>query len=109
LKALAKLPADRFRSAAEFAGTLQAGASMGPTGTHTTMSRPAVAPSRGAMRLAPWVVAAAAIATAVWFSTRGRPGAAGAMTAAVIPLEVRTARDAPLNEVGVPFSISRDG
>jgi hypothetical protein len=109
MRALSKLPADRFRSAAEFSGAMQAGLSLGPTATHATMSRPVVVPARSVTPFVPWVVAAAAVGVAAWLATPSRGSADARVTAAVIPLEIRTPTDAPPNEIGTPIAISPDG
>ncbi|MFI5311163.1 MAG: protein kinase [Gemmatimonadales bacterium] len=106
-QALEKLPADRFENAKAF------GEALGNSGyTHATTGEPpaAVRPAAGAARFVPWAVAAVAVVIAAVFATRDRGESSGArMTAAIIPLEIRTPSDVPLNEVGVPVSISRDG
>ncbi len=112
MRALSKLPADRFKSAADFSAALQAGAGGPPTSTHATMGEPLmkIQAARGAARLVPWAVAAGALAIAAMFAMRNRNGSSDTrVTAAVIPLEIRTPTDVPLNEVGVPVSISPDG
>jgi serine/threonine-protein kinase len=78
-RALAKLPADRFATAKEFAEALQdpryslpisvATATLSDTVTGGMTSIPA--PRRNALSLAPWAVAAVAIAAAAWSLTRG--------------------------------------
>ena len=112
-RALSKLPADRFKTAAEFANALQSGADVSAaTGaTIVTGARKTAAESRARVnRIVPWIVAAGAMAVAGVFAMRGR-GATGdaRVTAAVIPLEIRTPSDAPPNEVGSPLAISPDG
>jgi Tol biopolymer transport system component len=112
MHALAKLPADRFRSAAAFAAALQAGAGGAPTGTHASTGAPLVRvpAAAGAARFLPWVIAAAAVAIAAMSAMRSRSESSGArVTAAIVPLEIRTPADVPLNEAGVPLSISNDG
>jgi len=112
MRALAKLPADRFKSAAEFASALQAGAggavamdTTSPSGAHLA-STPA---STGAARFVPWVVTAAAVVVAALFAMRRGSTGDARVTATVIPLEIRTPNDLPLNEVGPSISMSPDG
>ncbi len=71
--ALQKLPADRFATAAQFAEALGAAEFTSPA----TRARPAVSRAlleaslaQRALRVAPWVLAAAGIATSTWFATR---------------------------------------
>ena len=73
LHALAKLPADRFASAAEFAHALQhADATAALTSTQTSSAR-AIGGGR-ASRVIPWGVAALAIGAAAWaWMTRSTP------------------------------------
>ncbi len=77
--ALEKLPADRFSSAAQFAEAL---AKPGAIPTHATAAAAAVAASprehrrlrvERALRLAPWTLAAIAVAVAAWALARARP------------------------------------
>ena len=112
MHALAKLPADRFKSAAEFAAALQAGAGGPPTSTNAIVGEPLMKgqTAHGAARFVPWIVAAMAVAIASAFAVRSRSESSDArVTAAIIPVEIRTPTDVPLNEVGVPVSISPDG
>jgi Tol biopolymer transport system component/tRNA A-37 threonylcarbamoyl transferase component Bud32 len=71
-KALAKVPADRFASAAEFAAALSGEKALTmPIGaTRRTAAMPS-RPARGGVReVVAWMVAAAAIAAAVWLRPR---------------------------------------
>jgi len=72
-KALEKLPADRFATAADFAEAL--GNPAFTTGT-TAEARPVAAharPSRRLAAMAPWAVAGLAIVAAAWMALRPRP------------------------------------
>jgi serine/threonine-protein kinase len=111
LRALAKLPADRFRSAADFAAALHAGANQtvatglwAPEG----QSLPGVA-RRRAIHLLPWLVAATAVLAAAFTALARPPATEARVTAAVLPLDLRTPGDLPLNEVGAPIAIAPDG
>jgi len=74
MTALAKLPADRFPSAAAFADALTGA---GPAGTHVRPSRGRfrgrVRPSVSPLSAAGWLVAALALATALWGWLRPEP------------------------------------
>ena len=72
-KGLAKVPADRFASAADFAAALDGSRAVTfPTGTTRGATGGAARPSRGRAReVVAWTVAVAAIAAALWL----RPGA----------------------------------
>ena len=77
-RALAKLPADRFATAREFAEALQDPRySMpvqvsAPTAAGVTAPTTSGGPSRNVVRYAPWAVAAAAVAVAGWTLTISR-------------------------------------
>lgn len=76
-RALAKLPADRFETAKEFADALQDSRysiSMPAAGSGATAASmaPARSGARSIVRLAPWAVAAAGLAVAAWSLTRSR-------------------------------------
>ena len=118
MRSLAKLPADRFRSAAEFAAALQGAMAS------SVAAAPAVVASQSVTatdvvprprdtwrvaRVAPWLTASAAVILAVVFAMRAPRRAQERVTAAVIPLELRTPTDLPLNEVGSPISVAPDG
>ncbi|MDQ8165362.1 MAG: protein kinase, partial [Gemmatimonadota bacterium] len=108
LKALSKLPADRFRSAADFSTALQVGATTTTTSAVVTGAR--VAPAAySPMWFVPWVVTSAALVVAASLWMRGGSSDDARVTAAVIPLEIRTPTDAPPNEIGSPIAISPDG
>jgi hypothetical protein len=107
-RALAKLPADRFRSAADFAAALQSGTTTGFS-VSTVRGRPAPLAARGVTTFLPWLVAAAAIVVAAGLWMRGGSSSDARVTAAVIPLEIRTPTDAPPNEIGSPLAISPAG
>ena len=108
--ALAKLPADRFTNATEFAHALQGQA--GPTSAvslraaaaHATVSPPM---TRGmlARRTVPWFVAAAGVAAAALAWWRPTPHPRPSMFAVVLP------DSAKLTEVlgGIRVALSRDG
>ena len=69
--ALAKLPADRFATAGQFAAAL-ANPSFAPTASHPAARSPSAGPSvrRSVVSSLPWAIAALAVAAAVW---AGRP------------------------------------
>ena len=112
MRALAKVPADRWRSAAEFAAALRPTEA---TGQQTTAPNVPVATqghapaARGLGRFAPWIIAAAAVIVATVLAVRPGPSSDARVTAAVLPLALRTPTDLPLNEVGPLISIAPDG
>ena len=113
-RALNKLPADRFRSAADFASALQAGAVSTATTGNTSAARPnptldAARPRSVVATVLPWVVALGAVAWAVLVPLKGSGAAAGPVTAAIIPLEIRKPTDIPPNEIGPAISLAPDG
>jgi eukaryotic-like serine/threonine-protein kinase len=103
LVALAKLPADRFASAAEFAAALTA-----KPGASTTVRLPAYrAGSRAGSRALLAAVAVAAVATAVWFAIaahRRPPQPVSRFT-----VDVPEFRSNALNFNGNAFALSPDG
>jgi serine/threonine-protein kinase len=111
LRALSKLPADRFRSAADFAAALQTGMTASHTATGAPVTALNVAPTARDTRARwlPWGIAAVALIAAGIFGMRRVAPSAERVTAAVIPLEIRIPKNMPQNEVGVPISISPDG
>ncbi|MGH7619202.1 MAG: protein kinase domain-containing protein, partial [Gemmatimonadaceae bacterium] len=78
-RALAKLPADRFATAAEFGTALERGAA---TESIATMPAPRAFGARA--RLIPWIVAAVSLVVAAWFAVRSRTGEADALTVSSI-------------------------
>jgi len=114
MRALSKLPADRFRSAAEFAAALQAGPASGTTTDNISVMR--TTPTLGAARprsvaatLLPWAVSLGAVAWAIVASVRGPATDEGPVTAAILPLEIRKPTDLPPNEIGPAISLAPDG
>jgi serine/threonine-protein kinase len=115
LKALAKLPADRFRTAADFAAALDtsrahpsaavASATVERSGAVAT---PGTTDSRWS-RFLPWGIAAAAIVVAGVTAWRGPRESGPVITRAIVPLELRDPPNVPLNELGTPFDLSPDG
>ena len=114
MRALSKLPADRFRSAADFASALQGG----PTGVATTGNSSGLrtTPALGGARsrsvpatVLPWAVALGAVAWAVFSSVRDRATGEGPVTAAILPLEIRKPTDIPPNEIGPAIALAPDG
>ena len=113
-RALSKLPADRFRSAADFATALQGSAAVSPAETRattgTTASLPLARRRIAIGTLVPWLVTAGAVSWAVVASLRAPSSPGNRVTAAVVPLDIRfRTREAPLNEIGPPISIAPDG
>ena len=110
-QALNKLPADRFRSAADFAAALHPGAVVASTAatrrTNIVSATGISLPARF-VRLSPWGVAALAAAWAVAATVRS-PSPDQRVTAAVLPLEIRENFDRPHNEIGPPISLAPDG
>jgi tRNA A-37 threonylcarbamoyl transferase component Bud32 len=103
-RALARVPADRFSSAAEFADALVTeGYGAHPT-THATTGRASLAPSRGIV-IGLGVTCAAAVALGMWGWLR--PGAARP------PLTTRFTVDVPagtqFDNVYAPLTITHDG
>ena len=93
LRALSKLPADRFGTAAEFAAALSAGSGTG-AGTHAAMGARRGATGGAATSPAgPWrrvsaglaVVTLSAIGFALWAFSRGAPGVERQVFDAVLP------------------------
>jgi serine/threonine-protein kinase len=109
MRALAKLPADRFASARTFAETMQR--ALGTSTVATAISASTVAPSR--LRDPLFVGLAALTAITVGWSGYAalRPARADGtrMTAAVLPLELRNPANVPLNEIGRQVAIANDG
>jgi serine/threonine-protein kinase len=117
LTALEKLPADRFATAAEFAAALAAApsstaVSMGAAYARTE-ARPAVRPTLArrweqARRLAPWGVAAAAVAAATGVALANRASSAGPRR--VVRFDIQLPRDAePVGATGSTIAFSPDG
>jgi serine/threonine-protein kinase len=105
-KALAKLPADRFASAAEFAEALvNPRFALAPTSTPAAVSAAALPRRLAAL---PWIVAAAAVGTAFWLGGLLLAPAASPHPVVRMPLmpsDAVTARDGP----GSPLAFSPDG
>ena len=111
-RALSKVPADRFKSAADFASALHGGAAPPSERTlpNAAVAPPAVSVARhGITGFVPWAIAAAAVIATGAFAMRRDTPADTRVTAAVLPLALRTPTDLPLNEVGPPISIAPDG
>jgi hypothetical protein len=113
-RALSKLPADRFRSAADFATALQGGGVAGPTSEHLASTGITAAGGQSRTRsratLLPWVLTAAAAAWAIMASLGSSDASDNRVTAAVLPLDLRLRTNAaPLNEVGPAISLAPDG
>ena len=110
-QAIAKLPADRFSRASEFADALTAAglstrAAARPT-AHPTPPKEKRAVWSGALARAPWVVAAAAVAFGVWSLGRGpESSSGGAVTRLVISLP---AEEQLTGTASPPFAFSPDG
>ena len=108
-RALSKLPADRFRSAADFAAALQPGAVTAATTPGRSITSAVVdTPRSRLVRLVPWIVTAGAVAWAIAATVRS-PVTDQRVTAAVLPLEIRENSDRPNNEIGPPISLAPDG
>jgi len=106
-QSLEKLPADRFESAAKFAEALA-----DPHYTRAGTQAVAAGGVRGGwnrMTVGLAALAAVALGLAGFLALNGGSGTDNRMTAAVIPLEIRTPSDLPLNQVGSPISIAPDG
>jgi serine/threonine-protein kinase len=112
-KALEKLPADRFASAAQFAEALANPAFAAAPGTAAREAAPAQAPPRRAkladtaMRVAPWVVAAAGLGFGGWAWRNGR-------TTDAAPIVTRYAITLPdsaafFGTLGNSIAYARDG
>ncbi|MGD9525050.1 MAG: protein kinase [Gemmatimonadales bacterium] len=97
LRALEKLPADRFGSAAEFIAALTAD---GGTTTRRTRAHAAAPATSRASRFAPWLVAGAGLAIAAWAFLRPGPSPGPAVYDVGLPDSAR------MNLVG---SVSRIG
>ncbi len=107
LTALAKLPADRFASAAEFASAL--GAS--PT-VATTLGARRAAPVSRATRVLPWVVTAVAVLAAVVVGQRRAPASSPATSRQQVSLwkvPLPSPLDAGASISGAEAAIAPDG
>ena len=104
--ALEKLPADRFASAGEFADAL-GGARRMSSLARTRAAAPATRTTR-ALRVVPWVVAAASLALAV-VQGRRRPAPASVEQYDLTGLAVQRAGRSPMSYVGTTLALSRDG
>jgi len=88
--ALEKLPADRLATAAQFAEALRRPGSLPPTASHTAAA-PAARPTpagrvaRAALRVAPWLIAAAAALAAIWVSRHPRASGETPRFSIVVP------------------------
>src|SRR5437773_2681376 len=109
IKALAKVPADRFQTAAQFVDAL---ARPGWGGPLTTTAPDVAAPAAGRLRriagrdVAPWAVAGLAAGLALWVGLRPRPAPLGRPAARftlVLP------SSAPPAEAGPSVALSPDG
>ena len=113
-RALSKLPADRFRSAADFAAALLAGPAPGATTADISAMRstPTLRAARQrpvAATILPWAVSLGAVAWATAASLREPATSGGPVTAAILPLEIRKPTDIPPNEIGPTISLAPDG
>lgn len=109
--ALAKLPADRFSTAFEFANSLSGHAV--PGHTSATATAPAAAPKLSALRprvvgVLPWVVAAAAV-IAAGIVTVARPGAELPANTAMFALDMPAGVRLTPEVTGSRLAMSRDG
>ncbi|HEX9166159.1 MAG TPA: serine/threonine-protein kinase, partial [Gemmatimonadales bacterium] len=104
LTALARLPADRFPSAAAFSTALADGAVSTGARRAATL-RPSARPP---VLFGLAFLAVSALAAIGWLRPAGRAGDQR-VTAAVLPLELRTPTNVPLNESGPPVSLGPDG
>ena len=100
LRALAKLPADRFASAKDFADALVDGSRMTSSTAlpHVVAGRPATR-ARRALGFLPWALLAIAIVVAGWLARRPREG----------PMELQLARQLTFEGDVVGTAISADG
>jgi Tol biopolymer transport system component len=103
-RALQKLPADRFASAAQFAEAL-GNVGFTSVGTRTDFATRATAsPRERALRVAPWVLVAGMAAVAVWATLRPR----AREDLPVLSFTVQLA--APITDLGgSPIALSPDG
>ena len=111
LRALAKLPADRFGSAKDFADALQDPAAAGAydlKGVSPTSIRPSTSRLVVRARVVPWSVAIAAVIAAVIAGTR-QPSPAGAERYDFTYLGVKPIGSAPTAYVGPTIALSADG
>ena len=108
LRALAKLPADRFASAAQFADFLASG-----SGEHGTAWRPAAAatPAKRVRAIVPWLIAAAAVGVTAWSLTRSSRETRAHVERYEIPLPVRDVPESGLSMmyIGATMAMSSDG
>jgi serine/threonine-protein kinase len=112
MRALNKLPADRFRSAADFAAALQ-GPGSASTAEYQSSAGVRATPKRSRrnalITATPWAIAAAALSWAIIASLPPPAASDTRVTAAVLPLEIRENSDRPNNEIGPPISLAPDG
>ncbi|MES2125161.1 MAG: protein kinase, partial [Gemmatimonadota bacterium] len=108
LISLAKLPADRFASAADFAASLTAGGSTQRLGaTATGLRGDAISPRRRAARALPWVLAAAFALLALTGLMR-RPSPAA--EAPVVRFTIPAVANDRISSLGYnPLTVSPDG
>ena len=108
LRALAKLPADRFASAAQFADFLASG-----SGQHSAARRSAAAPTLGKRVRAtvPWLIAAAAVGVTAWSLTRSSRETRAHVERYEIPLPVAglPASGQSMTYMGATMAMSTDG
>ena len=105
LRALEKLPADRFHSPAEFSAALVT-SSFSSQPSATSESRPAVR-IRTSLAAIPWAIAAVALVSAVMFAVRGRSDG-NAETPLHLSIDVPPEMELPPGSIEV-VGISDDG
>ena len=100
LRALAKLPADRFASAKDFADALVDGSRIAPSSAPPlAVAERLAARAQRALRFLPWALLAIAIAVSAWLVRRPREG----------PMELQLARQLTFEGDVVGTAISADG
>src|SRR5687768_5838978 len=114
MRALSKLPADRFRSAADFAGALQGGPALGATtGSAVAMAATPTAgvahPRSAVVMWLPWALTLGASSWAVIATMRAREPHEAPVTAALLSLEIRKPTDIPPNEIAPSIALAPDG
>ena len=108
LTALAKFPADRFATAAQFAEALARASDVPTTRVGAAASRTIARPTarQRVQRFVPWVLAAVGVGTSVWLLTHRAPP----VPAPTVRFNMSFGRGSALVEgVGSPIALSPDG
>ncbi len=105
LQGLAKLPADRFASAKEFATALRGESTSG--GVRVPSAHAAV--RRGWSLWLPWAATAVASAAALFFAVTKRSQTSGDVGVSSVAVSVELPEGVTTDNVGLPLAVSADG